>query len=205
MRLLSYFNNRYAQKINQLFQFDVGNSFCCARTADPDESVLHVRNFLIEMPRKGRRKGYEELSPDKIAQKLFGHLQPGDKIAFTSRLPANLMTNYTLALEARGFQVRIIEGQNPTQDFCFLLSARKDFAGCATSSYAVWAAYLGNATTSRLYSVKSPDRIALLGEEGYFLHCNWTDPTMKGRVIFEEYNSEEQDEVDKQVAPGHYV
>ena len=194
---ISYFNDRYAQRIKEFWQFDVDNPDCCAVMADPDESVLHIRNFLIEMPRRGRRKGYEELSPHKVANELFGHLNAGDKVAFTSRLPAEYMINYTTALEARGLKVRVTEGQNPMQDFCFLLSARKEFAGFSMSSYAVWAAYLGNATKSRVYSVKSPDRIARLGEDGYFFRYNWTDPTMQENVVFEEYNSEEQDTVEK--------
>jgi hypothetical protein len=197
---VGYFNDRYASRIAELFHFDEGSPECCAARADPDESVFHIRNFLVEMPRKGKRRGYEELSPSKVAHELFGHLEAGEKVAFTSRTSSEFVSNYTAALNARGLQVRIIEGQNPTQDFCFLMSARKDFAGFSMSSYAVWAAYLGKATQSRLYSVKSPDRIASLGENGYFVSQNWTDPFMKERVIFEVYNSEEQDEVEMQSA-----
>ena len=197
---VGYFNDRYAARIADLFHFDEDSPGCCAARAEPDESVLHIRNFLVEMPRKGKRQGYEELSPDKVAHELFGHLQAGDKVAFTSRVSGEFVSNYAAALKARGLHVRIIEGQNPTQDFCFLMSARKEFAGFAMSSYSVWAAYLGNATISRLYSVKSPDRIASLGEDGYFVRQNWTDLSMKKRVIFEVYNSEEQDAVEKQPA-----
>jgi hypothetical protein len=194
---ISYFNNKYYPRIKEFFRFDTDKEECCLDMAEPDESVFHIRHFLGEMPKRGKRNGYEELSPHKFATELFGSLKPGDKVAFTSRFPKDFMVNFTSAFESRGIKVRFIEGQSPTQDFCFLLSARKDFAGCATSSYAAWAAYLGNATTARLYSVKSSDRIARMGEEAYFLRYNWTDPTLKTRVLFEEYNSEEQDEVDK--------
>ncbi len=193
---VGYFNNRYASRIAELFRFDEASPDCCAIRAEPDESVFHIRNFLVEMPRKGKRRGYEELSPYKVAHEAFGHLNAGDKVAFTSRASLEFVSNYTAALQDRGLQVRIIQGQNPTQDFCFLLSARKEFVGFTMSSYAVWAAFLGNSTQARLYSIKSPDRIASLGENGYFVRQNWTDSKMKERVTFEVYNSEEQDEVE---------
>ncbi|KAI2497062.1 hypothetical protein MHU86_17432 [Fragilaria crotonensis] len=193
---IGYFNDRYASRIAELFHFDEASPNCCAIRAEPDESVFHIRNFLVEMPRKGKHRGYEELSPHKVAHEAFGHLKAGDKVAFTSRASREFVSNYTAALEARGHQVRVIEGQNPTQDFCFLLSARKEFFGFTMSSYAVWAAYLGNATQSRLYSIKSPNRIASLGDKGYFVRRDWTDSSMKERVTFEIYNSEEQDEVE---------
>jgi hypothetical protein len=193
---ISYFNDRYAERIHELWHFDATNLDCCATLAYPDESVFHIRHFVGEMPRKGKRWGYEELSPNKIATELFGHLQKGEKIAFTSRFPRDFVLDHIQALEARGLQVRLLEGQNPTQDFCFLLSARKEYAGFTMSSYAIWAGYLGNATKARLYSVKSPNRITRLGEDGYFFRYNWTSPFLKNRVFFELYSSEEQDEID---------
>lgn len=194
---ISYFNNKYYRRIKEFFYFDVDNPECCLERAEPDESVFHIRHFLGEMPKRGRRNGYEELSPNKFATELFGSLKAGDKIAFTSRFPADFMVNFTAAFEGRGIKVRFIEDQSPTQDLCFLMSAEKDFAGCSTSSYAAWAAYLGNATTARLYSVKSPDRIARMGEDKYFYRYNFTEPTLKDRVLFQEYNSEAQDEAEK--------
>jgi len=196
--MVSYFNNRYAARILDMWKYDVNNPVCCDVKVDPDESVLHIRHFLGEMPRKGRRMGYEELSPTKLANELLAHLKPGDKVAFASRFPPEYMSNYSDAMKARGFQVRQTPLQSPTQDLCSLMSARKEFVGYSMSSYAVWAAYLGNATRARLYSVKSPDRIARLGEDGYFYRYNWTNPTME-RVVFEEYNSEEQDQYEKEL------
>lgn len=192
---ISYFNDRYAARILNMWKFDIDNPECCAERVDPDEVAFHIRGFLGEMPRRGRRLGYEELSPAKVANELLGSLKAGDKVALAGRLAPDLMINYTLALEARDLIVRFIDGQSPTQDFCFLMSAKKDFTGFAMSTYAVWAAYLGNATKPRLYSVKSPDRITRLGEDEYFFRYHWTAPEMK-RVVFEEYNSEEQDKVE---------
>jgi hypothetical protein len=198
---VSYFNDKYASRIAKLFWYDVDNPKCCGVRADADESVIHLRNFLVEMPRKGRRKGYEELSPSKVAYEVFANLTGGNKVAMTSRLTGyGFEQNYTLELQARGLVVRVIENQNPMQDFCFLLSATKDFIGCSTSTYAVWAAYLGNATKSRLYSVKSPDRIAIFGDDNYFFRYNWSATSKNERVQFESYNSEEQDILEKEKA-----
>jgi hypothetical protein len=196
---ISFFNDRYASRIAKLLWYDVDDPNCCGVRAEADESVIHLRNFLVEMPRKGRRKGYEELSPSKVANEIFANLTGGDKVAMTSRLTGHgFEQNYTLALQARGLVIRVIENQSPMQDFCFLLSATKDFIGCSTSTYAVWAAYLGNATKSRLYSVKSPDRIAIFGDDNYFFHYNWSASTRNEKVRFESYNSEEQDIVERE-------
>lgn len=148
------------------------------------------------MPKKGRRFGFEELSPHKIANELFAHLGKGDKFAFTSRFPPEFTRNYTEALDNRGIQYRVIEGQNNMQDFCFLLSGHKEFGGYTMSSFAVWAAYLGNATVNRLYSIKSPDRVRRMGDS-YYMHYNWTNSNLKETVQFPLYNSEEQDKVDR--------
>ena len=37
------------------------------------------------MPKAYAKKGYQELSPYKIAYELFGNLQAGDKVAITGR------------------------------------------------------------------------------------------------------------------------
>lgn len=202
---ISYFNDRYYSRIREFLQFDESNPECCLARAEPDESVFHLRQFLNEMPKKGKQQGFEELSPQKFATELFGSLKAGEKVAFTSRYPANLMVNFTASFESRGIKVRFIEGQNPTQDLCFLMSAQKDFVGCATSSYAAWAAYLGNATKARLYSVKSPHRIARDGNDKYFYRYNWTDTTLQKRVLFQEYNSEAQDEVENNRKQGRLL
>jgi len=146
------------------------------------------------MPRKGKKYGFEELSPHKIAHELFAHLPTGEKVVLLSRVPDE---NYTKALSSRGLQARYITGQNPMQDFCFLMSAQKDMVGYAMSTYAVYAAYLGNASKARLYSLKSPERLERMGTTGYYQSIKFTNPILRDRVVFEEYNSEAQDEVEQ--------
>lgn len=192
----SYFNDRFIDRLRDFFVYDDSDEYCCGVRAEPDETLFHLRNFLAEMPKKGRRFGFEELSPSKIANELFAHLGKGDKFAFTSRFPPEFTRNYTEALENRGIRYRVIEGQNNMQDFCFLLSGRKEFGGYTMSSFAVWAAYLGNTTINRLYSIKSPDRVRRMGDS-YYMHYNWTNSNLKETVQFPLYNSEEQDAVDR--------
>jgi hypothetical protein len=38
----------------------------------------------MEMPKVGKLKGFEELSPNKTVYELFAHLHPGDKVAITT-------------------------------------------------------------------------------------------------------------------------
>jgi hypothetical protein len=58
------------------------------------------------MPRKARRFGYEELSPNQTAHQLFRHLGRGDKVAITTRFDASVARPYVEALENRGMKVR---------------------------------------------------------------------------------------------------
>lgn len=189
----SYFNDRYHARIKSLLLFDWKNPLCCNQTADSDETVLHIRGFLKEMPRKGKSYGFEELSPRKMAHELLKQLEKGNKVTLVGRVPDG---DYTNAMQERGLNARYMTGQSPTQDFCFLMSATKEMVGYTMSSYAIYAAYLGNATKARLYSLKSPERLERLGTSGYFYHYNWTDSVLKDRVAFEIYNSEEQDEIE---------
>jgi hypothetical protein len=146
------------------------------------------------MPEYFKEFGFEELSPNKTANELFRNLKAGDKIAITSRFISDPKVNaYVDALTSRGIQVRVIEGQTGVEDFCFLLSARKELVGFAESSYAAWAGYLGNANKVRLYSVDSPARRAdgSLFHHRVFYHFNWTNPKLQRRVFFELYGSED--------------
>ena len=88
------------------------------------------------MPRRGKRKGYEELNPNQTVDELFGHLPSGSKIAMTTRSYSSgqndpIVHEYTEAFERRGFQWRIISNQSGVQDFCFLMSTKYELAGIA--------------------------------------------------------------------------
>jgi hypothetical protein len=114
---------------------------------------------MEEMPGAWRRVGYEELSPSKIANEVFGHLHAGDQVAVVGRWMPDRenerLQNVVHALRKRGFQVRLITGQTPVQDFCFLMNAQKELVATGMSSYSYWAAWLGNTSKVRRYQVDS--------------------------------------------------
>ena len=136
------------------------------------------------MPKKGKLKGFEELSPERVGTDLFGHLHRGDKVALTSRIQ-NLQTQeYVDALSARGLQVRLVTNQTGVEDFCFLASAKKELAGMTRSTYVGWAGILGNASKVWSYSIDSEDTRNALGQNGTFLHHSWKNPLLRNRIEF---------------------
>jgi len=160
---------------------------------------LHIRGFLWEMPRKGKKRGYEELSPIKVATELIDKKNNSSyrKVGLVGRLPA-VVQNYTQILLRYNIQARHIQDQNPMQDFCFLLSGTT-LLGYTMSTYAIMAAYWGNATTANLYSLKSPERIAndINNDNSYFVRYNFTNPILRKRIQFTLYNNEEQDRIEQ--------
>jgi hypothetical protein len=145
------------------------------------------------MPRAGKRLGFEELSPNKTAFELFGHLKSGDKVAITTRFGGKDVEPYVSALQRRGLQVRVIEGQSGTQDFCFLMSAQKELVGSSLSTFVMWAAYLGDMKHANLYRVMSPSSTHISTS----LQFNWNHRDLKDRVFTTAYNSEEQDALEE--------
>ena len=136
-------------------------------------------------------RGFEETTPNQTATLLFGHLKPGDKVAITTRFQDNAHTQAQVrALEARGLKVRVIAGQSDMQDFCFLSLAQKEFIGNARSTYAIWAAILGNMQVARLYTL---DSMGLRQQYGVHVHKHlsyeWTNPKLQ-YLRFETYKSE---------------
>lgn len=208
---LDLFVDRYFDIVREKFRFDPA---CCHTIPDPDESVFvsksesdatlrtymvmpgnltpcftwfqHFRNFLGEMPNRGKRLGFEEIGPDQMANELFGHLQPGDKVAITTRRLGNNATQpYVEALRRRGIQVRVVVGQTGVQDFCFLMNTKKELVGTATSTFAVWAGLLGNSSLVRLYSLDTPERRAI--DVPLLFKYNFTHPHLRSRIKFELY------------------
>ena len=164
--------DRYYNELRRYFHFDRGA--CCRLLPEADESVFHFRNFLHEMPKHAIRKGFVDLEPAQVATDLFGHLHPGDKVAIITRFAKHAQL-HKHALEARGLQVRVIEGQNGVEDFCFMMSAKKEIIGAALSTYLQWGAILSNATRVVAYSVTSSTK----GHIRYF-----SDPKLKSKFLF---------------------
>lgn len=132
---------KYYKQFQTFFQMDSSNKFCCKEKPDIDETVVHIRGFVVEMPRVGKQPKFTELDPEKTANVLLSHLQPGDKVVLLGRFQSALEP-YKEALEKRSISVRTITGQSGVQDFCFLMSTTKEIVGMISSTYAFWASLL---------------------------------------------------------------
>lgn len=196
---LGYINDRYYERLKLLFRFDFQSPECCSAKEEEElipSTILHVRGFLHELPRVGYRLGYEELSANKTAYHLFQNTT--NRITVMGRF-ANSTLPYVTALQQNGFDAVFHDNKDGTnageQSFCYLLSVPREIVGISMSSFLVWAAYLGNATRARLYSVRSPAREAQFPNGTYFFHYNFTlSSWLKEKMVFELYTSEEQDD-----------
>eukprot|EP00980_Cylindrotheca_fusiformis_P012719 scaffold3108_cov152-Cylindrotheca_fusiformis.AAC.10 len=171
--------DRYYGYFQNFFKLDQS---CCGNVEpEADESVFHFRNFETEMP---NHKGtLQEGSPNQTAFVLFGHLQAGDKVAIATRFNNANAKGHADALKSRGIQVRILEGQTGVQDFCFLTKAQKELVGNYQSSFAFWAAVLGKARKSFLYTLDSPslrDRFDTTISDRF--EYQWENEELKARV-----------------------
>ncbi|CAJ1948941.1 unnamed protein product [Cylindrotheca closterium] len=158
----------------------------CKQKPQPDESVLHLRNFLVEMGKAGRDLGFEELSPEKTATEIFANYTPGDKVAIVSRFQTNTDKYIKALKEIRGIDARYIKGQTGNQDFCFLLKSRKDIIGQRVSTFATWAGLLGRPERLRLYSVDSKYTRA---KKRSFYKAKWDHPELKKVIVYENYKA----------------
>lgn len=133
-------------------------------------------------------RAFDEASPNQTASQLFGHLQPGDKVAITSRYINNLTLDYVRALEHRGLQVRVISNQTGIQDFCFLKRAQKELVGSSMSTFARWAAILGDAQRVQLYVTDTPgvwikNKRKFANPLSSLLDTfTWTNPKVQSRI-----------------------
>mmetsp|Transcript_21651 Transcript_21651/g.35794 ORF Transcript_21651/g.35794 Transcript_21651/m.35794 type:complete len:448 (+) Transcript_21651:3-1346(+) len=190
-----YVNERYYDKHRNLFQFDYDNPKCCgSERPQANERVIHVRGYSGEMARKFKKKGFEELSANKTADELLGAATNRDEpITVLSRF-ASIGTSYVDVLQARGWKnARFLTTETGEQSFCYLMRAQKEMIGYSMSSFASWGAMLGDATKARLYSLKTAERVAVFGEGGCFFRHNYTNPSLKAKMSFELYKSEDQD------------
>ena len=151
----------------------------------------HFRNFITELaPRVWKSMGFEELSPNRTANELFQHLQPGEKVAIVSRFQTPHTLAYVEAFKARGLEVRTITKSTGVQDFCFLLKTKRELAGSHRSTFCLWSTLLGNATTNWLYSIDNPSTRKNLGIDS-FTQYNWTHPEIRSRMRFPVFWSHE--------------
>lgn len=119
-----------------------------------------------------------------MANELFAHLNPGDKVAIISRYPDDFRTQMIVdAFEKRKIRARVVEPRSGVADFCFLMHTQKEMVGTAWSTYFLWAGLLGNATSVRPYTAIVPGRNSQINSH------NFTHPDLKSRFRFEHYIS----------------
>mmetsp|Transcript_7901 Transcript_7901/g.19055 ORF Transcript_7901/g.19055 Transcript_7901/m.19055 type:complete len:495 (-) Transcript_7901:357-1841(-) len=191
--------DKYYTQIREMMTFD--NAKCCNRLPEPNEYVFHYRNYQSELPRtRAYDMGFAELSPQKTAKELFGHLKKASsagvaaKVAITTRIPNQVARNQVEALEQEGVQAYLVEDQTGVEDFCFLKESQKELVGNARSTFVFWAGLLGTVPKARLYHV---DNWGLRNRHPNFYErftYNWTHPELKERIHFELYQAEEMEE-----------
>ncbi|KAL3944230.1 MAG: hypothetical protein SGBAC_001673 [Bacillariaceae sp.] len=186
--------DKYYTQIRELMTFD--NAKCCNRLPEPNEYIFHFRNYESEMPStRAYDMGFAELSPQKTAKELFGHLkQTADaKVAITTRIPNQIARNRVEALKQEGVQAYLLDDQTAVEDFCFLKESKKELVGNARSTFVFWAGLLGKVPIVRLYHV---DNWGLRNRHRNFYErftFNWTHPELKERIKFELYQAEEME------------
>jgi len=174
----------FLDELRDLFEFDYAS--CCGTEApQDDETVLHYRNFATELS-IGSDSALEDVSPSQTVNVLLEHLRPGDKVSITTRTFNEHLQLHLDAMQARGLQVRVIQGQSGMQDFCFLLKAKKELIGNFQSTFFFWACVLGRAKIARLYTIDSPQRRERCGNSTSIMKRRflypWTHPDLKDRL-----------------------
>ncbi|KAL3933054.1 MAG: hypothetical protein SGBAC_010564 [Bacillariaceae sp.] len=183
------FTSRYCfesmlDEIRDFFKIDEYR--ICKQKPTPEESVLHLRNFLVEMGDAGLELGFEELNPEKTATEIFANYTPGDKVAIVSRYEQNTDKYIQALKEIRGIDARYIKGQTGNQDFCFLLKSQQEIIGQRISTFATWAGLLGRPKKLRLYSVDSKYTRA---KKKAFYKARWDHKELKHRIVYENYKA----------------
>ena len=211
--------DRYYDELRQLFVFN--ETACCSQIPYHDEYVFHFRNYQSELPgRRAYDMGFAELSPEKTAKELFPHLvrtehkdtrygqasEPDGasdtpsssvtdrkaRVAITTRIPNQAARDYIESLSRQGYTARLVTDQTDVEDFCFLARTSRALVGHARSTFVLWAALIGNASTVRLYNVDTYG-IRNRHSERFVerFSYNWTNPQLQHRVHFELYKAEE--------------
>jgi len=142
---------------------------CCQQVPEGDEIVFHHRNFMAELKDGAWGNHFTEVTPETTANFLFGDAMNHSgsrnnatssdntrtttpRVAIISRITDGLEP-YVTALRARGMEARLITGQTGVQDFCFAATASHEFVGQYQSTFARFAALLGNTTVNRFYKL----------------------------------------------------
>jgi len=151
--------------------------------------------------KKGKSTGLEELSAQKVATDIFAN-STSKGIAIATRFPGRKASQeYFEKLQTHGFQPHWLTTKDSTSksppaamdDFC-AMRRTTELVGMVRSTFAVWAALLGNANgVARLYSVDSRWTREKYGKNGkpIFRTYNWTHPELQRRIHFELYKSED--------------
>lgn len=197
--------DEFYEDIRETFVFD--DEECCGETLEfppsKDESVLHLRNYAVEMKAYTRkRKGFEELNATRIASELLGHLHIGNKLAITGRNLEHDSENNTTeayqivqALHTKNLTLRFSPDHNDAMaDFCFLRYSQKELIGTSMSTYAMLAGILGirSMKVVRMYQYVTPELKKFLHRWRLELFRrtvgnNWTLPQLRSKFMFEEY------------------
>jgi hypothetical protein len=133
----------------------------CIDIPFPDEIVFYHRGYSAELPKKGLRLGFEEMSPATLVSYLTETLQytpHNSRVAIVSRFPGAPTQPYVDALTGTGFVVRVMGRPNTAttnnnsvasilHDFCFLRHAQQELIGPIRSTFFQWAAVLRASTT----------------------------------------------------------
>ena len=188
--------DRFYGRLKKLLEYDVSNPTCCGPIAHPKEHIFHARGFVVEVGTKSATKRHMlELSPNKTVKELLKNHQRDDKIAVLSRFPS-FGQLYADRMRSEGLDARFVETVNGEQSFCFLLSGKNEIVGTAKSTFMKWASYLGNASKARVYVLRTPTLAAETGGVERQIY-NYTHPTLKGKILGEVFNSEDQDLVEQ--------
>ena len=83
--------------------------------------------------------------------------------------------------------------------------AEVGFVGTSSSTFAVWVAYLGNATVATLYGVKSPEKREWVSDEGWHVQFNFTNKFLAHNMMFPFFHSECQDEVEATLSQDSFI
>ena len=189
---------KYYDELRELLRFNDNDSDCCNQLPLADETVLHVRNFRSSL----LPQGFHLMDANQTAHELLKDLPAGHRIAVVAPHFGderdNKVLDYQTALKAKGLTVRMIRGQSSTQDFCFLRRTQTELIGAKTSTYALWAGLLGNATRVRLYVMDSKwTRNAKSSLKGKILeHYQWKRNDLLDRIRFETYKGDDGDDDD---------
>lgn len=191
---------------NEASPHAVAYSFCSA-PIHCSCTTQHFRNFVGEL-KQGKNTGLEELSAHKVATEIFAHRQPSSNnstqkksIAIATRFPGRKASQeYFDTLLKEGFDVQwlaVKDGSSSSppsamHDFC-AMRRTTELVGMVRSTFAVWAALLGNANgTALLYSVDSTwtrKKYTMKGKP-IFRTYNWTHPELQRRIHFELHKAE---------------